>query len=579
MDERPDERIDEGTELASSAGDSPPLREDADPPPKGIPPVAEALGYIGGALALSAVVALLSTFWPQLGLAGHVAISLTLAVAGLAGGFAFARNETPAAQRLSQFLLLAGVVGVGATAGFAVRDALYYFNGFGAADAAQWGWFAGAAGVALAGGLVWSRTMSLLHHVLFAAGVAGTVLLSLPLLPFDGPAWAAGAVLVVVALIWGSLSLAHLLPPNQAGVVLGALGVFAGVEMMVIAGSGTLLWALWLGAAACTALVVLGSVIQQYGVLGIGAVGLTAFCAQLVGEYLGFGAGTGIAMVVVGFVVLGIAIRLILRLADDASANRRVASEVAGYLGIALAMAGAGLLVAETWDALGVFGRIAVPLVGAAVAYVAAFALDHRDSSIARRLEQLLLAIGVLATAITAAMIARPITEQLVGITGKEGDAAVNWTTLAASVSATIAGGVVWWLRKGALTQIVFLTGILMNVIVAINFVGPDTTVPLWVFGAVAAAIGIAWVALGAAERIIPVRTALGERLRGYAVRSADDVQDRRRLPAVGRAPCDRRGHRGNRRKHLPQASHPSGFRRCDDHRVLSDDSPAGVRR
>ena len=85
----------------------------------------------------------------------------------------------------------------------------------------------------------------------------------------------------------------------------------------------------------------------------------------------------------------------------------------------------------------------------------------------------------------------------------------MNWTTLAASVSATIAGGMVWWLRKGALTQIVFLGGILMNVIVAINFLGPDTTVPLWVFGAVTAAIGIAWVALGAAERIIPVRTAL----------------------------------------------------------------------
>ena len=82
-------------------------------------------------------------------------------------------------------------------------------------------------------------------------------------------------------------------------------------------------------------------------------------------------------------------------------------------------MGGAGLLVAETWDELGDLGRIAVPFVGAAVAYVAAYALDHRDSSIARRLEQLLLAIGVLATAITAAMIARPIAEQLVGTTGR----------------------------------------------------------------------------------------------------------------------------------------------------------------
>ena len=83
---------------------------------------------------------------------------------------------------------------------------------------------------------------------------------------------------------------------------------------------------MWFGAFACVALVVLGSVIQQYGVLGIGAVGLTAFCGQLIGEYLGFGAGTGVAMIVLGFVVLGIAIRLILRLNE--TPRRTGASQV-----------------------------------------------------------------------------------------------------------------------------------------------------------------------------------------------------------------------------------------------------------
>lgn len=487
---------------------------------KGIPPVAEALGYIGGALALSAVVALLIRFWSQMGIVGHVGIGVVLAAAGLGGGFALRRNEGDAAQRLAHFLLFAGVAGVGATVGFAVHDVLLTYFPTSAlyrvarTDASEWGWFAGAFAVAVSGGLVWWRERSILQHLAFGAGVAASSLLALPLVPIDGPEWGAGATLIAVSVVWGALSLRDLLPPRTEGLVLSALGILGGVEMMVLTTTPNLVWPLWLGAAVAAVLIWAGSRIEEMGVLGIGTVGLMIFAGQLVGEYVGFGAGTAIALIAVGFVSLGVSVRATLRQTPETARNRRVAAEVAGYLGVALALGGAGILLVDSWDELGVAGRIIVPAVGTAVAYACGLLLGRSEAGAARRLSQTLLGIGVLSAGITAAMVAEPITESLLGRM-PEG-AGAPWPMLAGSAVATLVGGITWWLRKGSITQVAFMGGIVMVVIAALNFnaaldvlVPGATPIPEWIIAAVLVALGTVWVVLGAAERIPPVRTAL----------------------------------------------------------------------
>jgi hypothetical protein len=509
MDERRQAESDEVLPVSVTAEGRPPA-PDEDLPPKGIPAVAEALGYIGGALALAAVIALLSTFWSQLGLVGHVGIGVALAVAGLVGGFAIGRVEGAAAERLSQFLLLAGVAGVGVAVGFAVRDLVFTYSRSGAAssalrsNAAEWGWFAGAAAVAVSGGLVWWRKRTVLQHLAFGAGVAATALLVLPLVPIDGPDWGAGATLIAVALVWGALALGDLIPPRTEGLVLSALGIVGGIEMMALVGTPSPRWPIWLGAAACAALIWAGSKIEQIGVLGIGTVGLMVFSGQLVGEYLGFGAGTAIALIAVGFVLLGIGVRFTLRQTPETSQNRRVATEVAGYLGVALAMGGAGILMAKYWDELGVSGHILVPLVGAAVAYTCALLLGRSESGTARRLSQTLLAIGVLSAGITGAMVAQPIVQN-VARPADEG----AWTMLAGGLVAAVVGGATWLSRKGSLTQVAFMGGIFVSVISVLNFPGVQDTAPDGVFGIALIVIGVMWVAFGAAERIVPARTAL----------------------------------------------------------------------
>lgn len=493
---------------AQSAEDHP---SDATPA-RGIPAVAEALGYVGGALAAAAAIALLVASWPALGMVGHVGIGAVLAAAGLGAGFALAHAESAAVQRLARFLLFAGVAGVGVAVGFAVRDPLYARFAETAADltarsdAAEWGWFAGALGVALSGGAVWLRERSALQHLAFGAGVAAASLLVLPLVPVEGPDWGAGAVLVVVALAWGALTLRGLLEPRIVGLVLATLGVLGGIELMAITEPYPLVWALWLGVVVAAALIWAGSHAEEPAVLGIATVGLMVLSGQLIAEYMGFGVGTAIALIAVGFALLGVGVRLTLRAVPGDPQRRRVAREVASYLGIGLAMGGAGILMADAWDELGVAGRVIVPLVGAAVAYACAYLLRGEETSSARRVSQTLLAIGVLSAAIAGAMVAKPVAEDILGTPGPQGAPSENWTMLVGSLAGTLFGAATWWFRKGALTQIALGVAVFVDFIAVLGFLEGE---PPLVMAVVMALVGTVWVVLGALEHLVPARTAI----------------------------------------------------------------------
>ena len=480
---------------------------------KGIPAVAEALGYVGGALALGAVIAFLVAFWAEMGVLGHVGIGVLLAGAGLEGGHVLGRLEGAQARRLSHFLLAVGVIGVGFAVGFLVRDLVVgdVSTAVRRSLGADWGYFAGALAVASAGGIVWALRRSALQHIVFGVGVAAAALLVLPLIPIDGPEWGVGATLGGVAVVWGALSRRELLQPRRVGLALAALGVVGGFELMALASAPMLTWPLWPGVVAGALLIWAGSHDEEYVVLGVGAVGLTLFAGQLVGEYLGFGTGTAIALIGIGFVILGAAVRMMLRATPEASLSRRVMTEVLGYVGIALAMGGAGVLMSDAWEELGRLGRVIVPLVGSVVAYVCALAYERSGLGAARRLSQTLLAIGVLAAGIMGAMVAQPIAEGIFGPPGMNGDPASNWTMLAGGVTALLTGGVTWRLRVGSLTQVAFMGGVWMTVLSGINFAATavNPLVGIRAFGGLLVAIGIIWTALGLAERVRPVRTAL----------------------------------------------------------------------
>lgn len=480
---------------------------------RGIPAVAEAFGYVGGALALAALAALLVSFWEPIGMAGHVGIGLVLAVAGFGGGLILSRHEGDAVGRLSHFLLATGVAGVGFATGFAVRDVLagYFSATVSTAVAADWGYFAGALAIAIAGGAVWWRERTVLQHLVFGIGVAAAALLALPLIPVTGYEWGAGAVLVTVALVWGALTWLGRIPPRTAGLALSALGIVGGLEIMATAVEPMLMWPLWVGVAACAALIWAGSRFDEPGVLGIATVALMVFAGQLIAEYLGFGAGTAMALIAFGFVLLAACVRMTLRSGEETPKSRRVTGEVLGYLGVALAMGGAGILLQEAWDELGTGGRIAVPMVGAIAAYGSAWLLDRSRTTTARRLSQTLYAIGVLSTAIAGAMIARPFIEARLADVARGPEYSGIWTGLAGAACGTVAGGITWRLRQGSLTQIAFVLAVVALVISGINFAELSEQAGMGItgFGGLLVLLGTAWTGLGAAELAKPARTAL----------------------------------------------------------------------
>jgi hypothetical protein len=483
-----------------------------------IPPVAEAFGYVGGALALAAVVALVGTYWTELGVWGRSGIAALLAVVGLAGGFALDRFDEPATKRLAQFLWFIGVAGVGVAVGFVTQDfALNRLSPpMGVAEAAQkateWAWFTGALGIAVAGGLVYWRSRTWMQHLAFGVGVAAASLLVLPLVPVDGPDWGAGLVLIGVSIAWGAGTFAGWFTPRTEGLGLAAAGLFGGMEIMALVGTSPMHWMLWVGAAVCIALVAAGSRLKEMLVLGIGALGLTIFCGQLIGEYLGFGLIASFALIAVGFALLANAVRMTLAMPEDPAQRSQMKAflvEVTGYLGVAFALGGGGMLVVQYWEELGVFGRIAVPLVAAVFAYVCALLLERSHVGSARRLSQVLLAIGGITGAVAIAMVARPIAENALGpVKLDQPDRVTTWTVFVGSVAGTVIGAVTWWLRKGSPTQLVFVS-MLMGVIVSVWQISGFDAIPPAVPGVVITLLGVVWVSLGAARLLEPSTTAI----------------------------------------------------------------------
>jgi hypothetical protein len=99
----------------------------AQPPPaipRRVPVVAEALGYLGGALAVAGLGLVLSRFWPDWSVGARFGVSAATAALLTAGGVAVREQSEPALARLRAVLWLASTAATGLAAGVLVRDGL-----------------------------------------------------------------------------------------------------------------------------------------------------------------------------------------------------------------------------------------------------------------------------------------------------------------------------------------------------------------------------------------------------------------------------------------------------------------------
>jgi len=139
-----------------------------------VPVVAEALGYLGGSLALGGIVLIVARSWPDLAVAARLAITATTAVAFVLVGWALAKVSDPALERMQAFVWL---LSTAATAMFAVVVATDAIDAESPAAVA----LAGALAVAIESGALWRgrdrpvQQLATLGGTIVAAGCAATI--------------------------------------------------------------------------------------------------------------------------------------------------------------------------------------------------------------------------------------------------------------------------------------------------------------------------------------------------------------------------------------------------------------------
>lgn len=259
----------------------------------------EALGYLGGALALVAAAVVLEDMWADLAVWGQGVLLLLLSVVLLVVGAWAAAGADEMLPRLGAVLWLLSTAALAAAADV-VADAVGW-----SPDAAR----AAAGGVAVVhAGFLWRARRTAVQLTAMAGAVLLAVSGALALPALDLPTALVGVAGWAVAVGWLVLTWSGRLVPRRAGFVLGALGVLLGSQVTMAAGDAV--WPQVLGLASTVALIAVGVVAAEVALVGLGTLGAVVFTAETVLDHVEDALGVPLALFVVGLVLVASAVVL-----------------------------------------------------------------------------------------------------------------------------------------------------------------------------------------------------------------------------------------------------------------------------
>jgi hypothetical protein len=260
---------------------------------------AEAIGYVGAALAFSAIAWMRSEVWMNLTAGGQLALVGLVTVLLLGGGAALARATSAPLQRLTSVLFLGGLAGAVWCAAIIGGELVDLPDDVLAVSLA-------ATFAVLAVPLYLLRRRALPQVAALASVVALAV--TLLLLPDLTPAlWVFGLVLWTIGFAWLLLSLGGFLPPTPVSGVLG--GTLALVGSQVAAGDDGTGW-LVLGALTAAGLVALALWRDTLHHLVVGALGLFVVVPRLAFDLFGDTIGAPATLLVIGLLLVALAVGL-----------------------------------------------------------------------------------------------------------------------------------------------------------------------------------------------------------------------------------------------------------------------------
>lgn len=282
---------------SSLTGESPPVGE-AEETESRIPIVTEILGYVGAALAIWAVMFLVSEFWANLSDWAQAALFGALAIALFAGGTALLESSELAFKRLSGVLWAGSVVAIGGTL-FIVLNPIAELS-------APLTWtLIGVVGIA-AGAPMLRRHESVMQHVILYASVVTTIVSLIALGP-DVEIFVYGFVVWSVGLIWALVSRAGVLQPSGSGIVLGVASMFTGSQMAA-GGGDYVTFGVLLGLATAALLATAGVILKEKLAIVLGGVGIFMFVPQAMFHFFGEAFGGMFGLFLSGLALVGLAI-------------------------------------------------------------------------------------------------------------------------------------------------------------------------------------------------------------------------------------------------------------------------------
>jgi hypothetical protein len=281
---------------AGQAGAQQPAAGQA-PAARRAPLVVEALGYLGGVLAIVAGFTLVPLLWPHIPRGAELALAAIATVAFWAVGAVLRTRDEPAFRRLRSVLWLLSTASLAAFVGVVAAK----IWGLGSASAAV----VTTAVATVYAVPLWWRTRSAPQHLAMFVGTALTVGTGIAWLsPGSGP-WGPGLGVWGVSALWGLAAQRGYLGPLTAGYVSAGVGLLVGSQLTIETAAGHAL-----GVATVAGLLAAGVLLRRVLLLGFGAVGIIAVVPETATRYLPTSAGAPLAIFVVGLSLLGLALWL-----------------------------------------------------------------------------------------------------------------------------------------------------------------------------------------------------------------------------------------------------------------------------
>lgn len=261
------------------------------------PLVAEAVGYVGGALAMLAAFILAAEFWADLQPWARVALLAVAATGLLAAGVA-ARAERGPVDRLRGFLWMLSAAAVAGTVGVGLVE----YTGLEGEPVT----LAAGTAVVVYGGALWRARVAGLQQLVVLAGAVVALAAGLAVVDAALADWI-GLAVWAVGVAWALLAWAGRIQPAAVGLAAGAL-------LAVLApatGAGAALgWLLGLGLVTAVGLAAASIPLRQMLPLALGIFGLVVYVPRIIFEYFEDTLGAPVSLLLTGIVLVAVAVVL-----------------------------------------------------------------------------------------------------------------------------------------------------------------------------------------------------------------------------------------------------------------------------